>query len=169
MALPLLQAIGKQPGDGQQLEFLAECRSVHGLGRQVRHQIMLPLDLLWARPDGSVEVTAADVPGEGEVVDIGPDTRRRFIEVLQGSGTIFWAGALGRVEDLRFAEGTRAVAGGLAKAQGTAVVGGDALGALLDAEDLLHEGVGILSATDSALELLKGGDLPALVAMRPHT
>ena len=165
IALPMLQALGKQATQAPSQEFFWEYRNIMGLAGRVHHEIMLPADLVWWRLDGSVQVTPFDAPGGDDVVDIGPMTRRRFDDVLGGARTVLWVGALGRVEDVRFAEGTRAVATSL-PAEASTVVGGDALVALLDAERLLPARANVLSATDAAIELLKNGDLPGLAALR---
>lgn len=166
LALPLLQAIGKQPVDGTSDEFLWECRTVVGLSKRVHHQVVMPLDLVWERRDGSVVTTPADVRGDGHVVDVGPVTRVRFAEVVRGAGVTLWAGALGRVEDPAFAEGTRAVAASLPAAGSPVVLGGDALVGALTASGLVPSSADILSATDASIELLKVGDLPGLAALR---
>jgi phosphoglycerate kinase len=165
MAVPLLQAVGKQPADGVSSEFLAECRRVCGLADRVGHHVQLPVDLVWQRPDGSVNVADSDRRPDGTVVDIGPRSRLRFAEIVAGASTVLWSGALGKVEDSSFRSGTRAVAAALGS--GTLVLGGDALMRMLDAEGLTPEAGRVLTATDSALELLKNGDLPALSALRP--
>ena len=164
LALPMLQALGKQPVVDSSEEFLWECRNVSGLARQVHHPIMLPLDLVWSG-QGSMSVTPADVRGGDEVIDIGPTTRLRFAEVLAGAGSILWAGALGRVEERASSDGTRALAESL-PSEATVVLGGDALVRLLHAENLVPSSVSFLSATDAAIELLKNGDLPALAVLR---
>lgn len=168
MAPPMLRAIGRQPPDGAPEDFLAECRAVYGLGARVAHQIVLPFDLVWAGRDGTVQLRGPDEFGSGEVVDIGPMTRRRFAEAVEGAATVLWLGALGKAEDPRFAAGTQAVADALDPARGPTVIGGDALVSVLHRGGRLTDGVEILSATDSSLELLKNGDLPAVVAMRRH-
>ena len=166
LALPLLQAIGKQPVDSTSDEFLWECRTVVGLSRRLHHQVVMPLDLVWEREDGSVVTTPADVRGDGHVVDVGPVTRVRFAEVVHGAGVTLWAGALGRVEDPAFAEGTRAVAASLPAAGSPVVLGGDALVSALGASSLVPSSAKFLSATDASIELLKAGDLPGLAALR---
>lgn len=165
MGLPMLQALGKQSTKAPSQEFFWECRNIMGLAGRVLHQIMLPADLMWWRLDGSVDVASLDEQGGDEVVDIGPLTRTRFGEVLGQARSVLWVGALGRVEDARFAEGTRAVATSL-PADASTIFGGDALVGLLDAERLLPAAADVLSATDAAIELLKNGDLPALAALR---
>ena len=165
LALPMLQALGRQPDDELTEAFLWECRSLIGLSRRVRHQIMVPFDLVWRGADGSVEVSPDDVRHGGEVVDIGPLTRVRFAEVLGTAGLTLWAGALGKVEEPVFAQGTREVAASLTR-KAPVVLGGDALVALLGPADLVPPSADMLSATDAAIELLKSGDLPALAALR---
>lgn len=165
LALPMLQALGEQPLDGGTEPFLWECRSVLGLAQRVRHQLVLPVDLVW-RHAGGWRVTPATERAGGEVVDIGPTTRLRFAEVIEGARTVLWAGALGRVEEAAFAAGTETVGASLT---GPAVVlGGDALAATLHAARLLPPSAEMVSATDAAVELLKSGDLPALAVLRRH-
>ncbi len=162
MALPFLNAIGATATSGAQTELLRECRTCFGLAREIQHDIHLPSDLIWERTDGTVALTASGEPVDGLVSDIGPVTRLRFSEVLQGAGSVLWTGALGRAEDPRFSVGTLAVAAAL-PAEGHVVLGGDALFAALG-DDVA--GTGRLSATESAVALLKDGDLPALAALR---
>jgi phosphoglycerate kinase len=164
MALPFLQAVGRHPPGNQPRDFLDGCRQVFGLAKRVNHPIQLPLDLVWLLSDGTVEVARAGRDPGGRVVDVGPQTRLRFAEFVQGSGSLLWCGALGEVEDDRFVEGSSSVASAVGSSE--VVVGGEALVALLDRAGLLTPSTKILTATDSALELLEAGDLPALLAIR---
>lgn len=163
---PFLEALGKQAPSGTSQDFLAECRRVYGLGKTVLHQVTLPLDLVWGRGGARPVVTPADVAGEGEVIDIGPLTRTRFGELVAGAGLVLWLGALGHIEDADSREGTRAVANAIRAADRSAVLGGDALVTFLHEEGLVDKRAEILTATDAALELLKGGELPALGPLR---
>jgi phosphoglycerate kinase len=163
MALPFLQGIGSHPTEGAETELLRDCRACFGLAREIQHNVHLPSDLVWERPDGSVSLASSASAVEGLVSDIGPTTRLRFGEVLRGAGSVLWTGALGRAEDPRFAAGTLAVADSLPPGRHV-VLGGDALLAILG--DRLDSVTGVLSATESAVALLKDGDLPGLVALR---
>lgn len=165
MAIPLLQALGKQDPGGTPEDLLEECRAAYGLGRMVWHHVVLPEDLTWSA-DGAVEVTAAGTPGNGQVEDVGAVTAHRFAERVQAAGSVLWLGSLGRVEKAAFAGGTRAVGAALDAERCPTVLGGDALVSFFDQEGLLGGHVQLLSATDSALELLTSGDLPALAALR---
>lgn len=173
LALPMIRAIAHHP-DGSpggtpvetSDEFAWECRQVYGLSRRVHHRIVLPLDVILADPQQG-PIPAERVPAGADVTDIGPVTRVRFCEVLDGAESILWTGSLGRVEDARSAEGTRALAERLSHTPGRLIVlGGDALVRFLVEHDLLPQGAQVLSSTDGAVELLKNGDLPALAALR---
>jgi len=162
MAVPFLQAIGTLPSEVPETQLIRECRACFGLAREIQHDVHLPLDLVWERPDGSVQVALAGSPLDGSVSDIGPLTRLRYAEVLRGAGSVLWTGALGRAEDARFAAGTQAVGAGL-PTDSHVVLGGDAALAALEG---VGTATGVLSATDSAVALLKDGDLPGLAALR---
>jgi phosphoglycerate kinase len=164
LARAMLQAVGREPRDGADDDFLSECREVLGLAQRVRHRLVLPDDLVWSR-DGPARVSRSRVHEGDQVVDIGPATCVRFAEELQGAAAVLWAGSVGRVEREASRAGTRALAAALRASQ-SIVIGGDALVDLLFREHLLPAGASLLTSTDSAIELLKNGGLPALAAIR---
>ena len=57
-----------------------------------------------------------DIPAEAQGLDIGPETARRYGEVIAQAKTIVWNGPMGLFEDARFAAGTDAVARAVAEA-----------------------------------------------------
>lgn len=166
LAIPMLKAVGSHPAGDATETFLWECRTVVGLSHRVRHQLSLPVDLVW-RTEGAPQVAPAAERAGTAVVDIGPLTRIRFAETLAGARSILWAGAVGMVEGDAFTEGTTALAAGLPPSA-SVVLGGDALVTGLHAAGLLPDAAKMLSATDAAVEILKNGDLPALAALRRH-
>ena len=99
------------------------------------------------------------------VQDIGPATRARFIQSLAGSKTVFWNGPLGRAEDPRFAEGTRAVLGALRGLDGYHVAAGGDSARL--AQDLgVTAGFQFVSTGGgAALEFVQGLELPGLAVL----
>src|SRR5688500_501985 len=56
------------------------------------------------------KVVSGNFPDDVEGLDIGPETTKRFNEVVLKAKTILWNGPMGLFEDSRFAEGTFAVA-----------------------------------------------------------
>src|SRR5580698_3130294 len=110
-----------------------------------------------------------DIPAEAEGLDIGPDTARRFCEVILQAKTIIWNGPMGMFEDARFAEGTNAVARAVAEATArngakSIIGGGDSVKALNQAG--LGDKVTFMSTGGGAsLEFLEGKVLPGVAAL----
>jgi phosphoglycerate kinase len=73
---------------------------------------------------GKLELPADFVTAGERPVDVGPATVRRYAEVVAGSGTVLWNGALGEYGRDGCREGTRAVAAALASSRALGVVGG---------------------------------------------
>lgn len=164
LALAMLQAVGRAPRDGADDDFLWECRGVLGLAQRVRHRLVLPDDLVWAH-DGPARVSRTRTHEGDQVVDIGPVTCVRFGEELRGAAAVLWAGSVGRVEREPSRAGTRALAAALRESQ-SIVLGGDALVDFLSRERLQPAAAALLTSTDSAIELLKNGVLPAISTIR---
>jgi phosphoglycerate kinase len=131
--------------------------------------VELPADVVAAaafEADAEARVVPFDgVPDGWLGLDIGPETRERFAELIAGARTIFWNGPMGVFEWPRFAEGTKAVARAVAEASAYTVVGGgDSVRALNEAG--LAERVDWVSTGGGAsLELLEGRELPGVAAI----
>jgi phosphoglycerate kinase len=113
--------------------------------------------------------TAADIPEDAEGFDIGPDTAKRYAEVIRQAKTILWNGPMGMFEDARFAEGTTAVAKAVVDASQqngakSIIGGGDSVKALNRAG--LGDKVTFMSTGGGAsLEFLEGAELPGVAAL----
>ena len=169
-AFTFLKAIGYEIGrsrlDPKQLEA---CREA--LARSPE-KIVLPTDVLVApdvaSPAGSRVVPVDRMPPDWVGVDIGPETTRRFIEILRGAATVAWNGPMGIFEVREFAQGTKAIARVLRERSGqdaTVVVGGgDTVAAVQQFG--FAEGMDHLSTGGGAmLEYLEGKELPGIAAL----
>jgi phosphoglycerate kinase len=138
-------------------------------GAKLPFPVELPTDVVAAASfDADAESTVAPydaVPDGWLGLDIGPDTRARFGELIRGAKTVFWNGPMGVFEWERFAEGTKAVAEAVAAVDGYTVVGGgDSVRAI--AELGLDDDVSWVSTGGGAsLELLEGKELPGVAAI----
>jgi len=168
MSVPFLQALGKQPHAGADQGFIDECRHAYGVGEEIGHRVVLPMDLVWERAGGGTESAPQDVASDGCIVDIGPEAAREFGEVVRGARSVLWGGSLGKVEDPLFAEGTLSVARALASSPARTVLGGDALLGLLRTQNLVPSSASSVSATGSAIAYMKDGDLVGLAALRTN-
>ena len=100
---------------------------------QLGVEILLPSDIVVANgfsKDAEYETVAADRIAEsrfgvsGIGLDIGPESAKRFAEVVRSSKTVFWNGPMGVFEFENFSHGTKAVAHALTEIEGLSVVGG---------------------------------------------
>jgi phosphoglycerate kinase len=131
--------------------------------------VLLPRDIVAAdsfAADAETQVAPYDNPPEGWLgLDIGPETRREFAEVIRGAKTVFWNGPMGVFEWPRFAEGTFAVARAVADCEGFTVVGGgDSVRAVHDA-GVADRISWISTGGGASLELLEGKELPGVAAI----
>jgi phosphoglycerate kinase len=129
----------------------------------------LPDDVVAAEafePDAEARVVPYDELPDGWLgLDIGPRTRERFAEALGGARTIFWNGPMGVFEWPRFAEGTKAVAEAVARADAYSVVGGADSARALTELGLEDEVSWVSTGGGAALELLEGKELPGVAAI----
>jgi phosphoglycerate kinase len=110
-----------------------------------------------------------DIPEGTEGLDIGPETAKRYCQILSTAKTIMWNGPMGMFEDARFAEGTNTVARAVAEATAkngakSIIGGGDSVKALNKAK--LGDKVTFMSTGGGAsLEYLEGKVLPGVAAL----
>jgi phosphoglycerate kinase len=102
------------------------------------------------------------VAADDLILDIGPDTARRFAEILRGAGTIIWNGPVGVFEFDAFGAGTKALAEAIAASDAFSVAGGGDTLAAIDKYGV-RDGISYISTGGGAfLEFVEGKTLPAV-------
>ena len=126
-------------------------------------KLVLPVDTQCA-DDFSADanktiVKAGEIPDGFEGLDIGPDTAKRYVEIIQSAGTVVWNGPMGVFEMPPFDAGTKAVADAVASATASGAItiigGGDSAAAVEQlgyAEKVSHVSTG----GGASLEMLEG-------------
>jgi phosphoglycerate kinase len=132
-------------------------------------EVVLPTDVVAAASfaaDAESRVAPYDDVPEGWLgLDVGPESRERFAELVRGAGTVFWNGPMGVFEWPAFAEGTNAVARAVADCEGYTVVGGgDSVRALVEA-GLAGSVSWVSTGGGASLELLEGKELPGVAVI----
>ena len=111
-------------------------------------------------------MSANDIPNGWQGMDIGPNTRQKYANLVSQSKTILWNGPVGVFEYLMFEEGTKAIAVALkqltAKEGTTIIGGGDSVAAIekfgFEKTDFTHVSTG----GGASLEFLEGKILPGI-------
>lgn len=135
-------------------------------------QLLIPTDTIvasaFADTADNQTVLVESIPDGMMGLDIGPDTQKRFTEVIRSAGTVVWNGPMGVFEFAHFQGGTRAVATAMAEATASGVVtivgGGDSAAAVTQfghAKNVTHVSTG----GGASLEFLEGKALPGVVAL----
>jgi len=168
MCFTLLSAGGYVVGDSLVEEsMVGEVRAV--LDGSGGSKIVLPDDIVVADRFAE-DAEYSTVPGTGIPdgtmgLDIGPDTVRRFGNVIEEAASIFWNGPMGVFEWESFRPGTAGIAAAVASSDGYTVVGGgDSVAAL---RLLGRDGdVSFVSSGGGAgLQMLEGKTLPGIAAL----
>ena len=168
MCFTALRAQGLEVGDSL-LEEDQVPRMEVLLASPEAEKLVLPVDLVVGdrfAADATAQVVAAGAIPPGWVgLDIGPETAKRFANVLARASSVFWNGPMGVFEWEPFRAGTAAVAKALADCDGfTAVGGGDSVAALglMGMEDQVSH---VSTGGGAGLEFLEGKDLPGVAVL----
>ena len=138
---------------------------------QVADKVEVPVPVDWmvgARPgpDERAVLRLADQVADDEaILDIGPETARRFKVRLADAGTILWNGPVGVFEFDQFGEGTRQIAEGIAESSAFSIAGGgDTLAAI--EKYGVRDGISCISTGGGAfLEFVEGKPLPGVAVL----
>jgi phosphoglycerate kinase len=128
--------------------------------------VPIPVDVVVGksfRADTAAVVKAAkDVEDDDLIMDIGPETARRYAALLREAGTIVWNGPVGVFEFEAFGNGTRAVAEAIAASKAFSIAGGGDTIAAITKYGVAGR-IGYISTGGGAfLEFLEGKKLPAV-------
>lgn len=101
-------------------------------------------------------------------LDCGPESRKRFADVISKSKTIIWNGPVGVFEIEKFSAGTRAVAAAVASATAsgaTTIIGGGDTATAAEVYGIEEKVSHVSTGGGASLELLEGKDLPGVSAL----
>lgn len=169
MAYTFLKAQGKNIGNSILEEDKLEiAKGLMEKAKEAGVDLVFPVDFVITEDFNSEKNTRTvkDIPNGWESLDIGPESVKKFTEVLSKAKTVVWNGPVGVFEKNAFAAGTKAVAECLAELKDaiTIIGGGDSAAAVskFKVEDAMTH---ISTGGGASLEFLEGKQLPGVVAL----
>lgn len=127
--------------------------------------IELPVDHVVAASLDSSEAETVPIeqtPPDRMGLDIGPQTIRRYSELIHKAKTIVWNGPMGVFENPKFAQGTFAIARAVAEAKAFSIVGGGDSAAAVAQSGVESKITHISTGGGASLEFLSGQKLPGV-------
>jgi phosphoglycerate kinase len=166
MAYTFLRANGLETGKSLvESDKIDVARQLFTKAAQKNVSIELPLDHIVAAGLESTDsqITAVNqTPPDRMGLDIGPQTVRRYSEIIAQAKTIVWNGPMGVFENPRFAEGTFAIARAVAASNAFSIVGGGDSAAAVSQSGMESKITHISTGGGASLEFLSGRKLPGV-------
>jgi len=154
--------VGKSLYEADMLETARELAANRG----DRADIPVPTDVVvgdeFSATAKATIKTTDSVAADELILDIGPETAKRFAEILAGAGTIIWNGPVGVFEFDNFGAGTKALAEAIANSDAFSVAGGGDTLAAIDKYGLADRISYISTGGGAFLEFVEGKKLPAV-------
>lgn len=171
MAYTFLKAKGDEVGTSLlEEDFVEKAAEYLKKAHEAGVEILVPVDNVTA-PEFSADAPASiydtgEMPADEMGLDIGPKTREGYAAAIADSKTIVWNGPMGVFEFPAFAQGTKAIAEAMEKADGFTIVGGgDSAAAVrtlgFDEAKFNH----ISTGGGASLEFLEGKELPGIAVL----
>lgn len=149
--------------------LLDEARDIMNIAKQHGCLVSLPTDVVVGKSFSdscpAFNKSLASVASDDMILDIGPDTVHRYIDIIDLAKTIIWNGPVGVFEMPQFSYGTRALAIAIANSDAFSIAGGGDTLAAIDLYDLTQQMSYISTGGGAFLECLEGKTLPAVAVL----
>ncbi|MCU0709062.1 MAG: phosphoglycerate kinase [Pirellula sp.] len=107
-------------------------------------------------------VAAGHIPDGWEGLDIGPETAKRYAEIVSKAQTVVWNGPMGVFEMPPFDEGTKAVAKAIADSNATSIIGGGDSAAAIEQLGFADSVTHVSTGGGASLAMLEGEKFKAV-------
>ncbi len=170
MAYTFLKALGNNVGNSKlEADKVETAKQLLEKAKKVNVNIELTSDFVIVKDFNQPETKkiVKEIPDGWMSLDIGPETRKRFKDILSKAKTVVWNGPLGVFEQDAYAEGTKEIAQHLASLKGvTTIVGGGDSAAAVSKFKLDDKFTHISTGGGASLEFLEGKTLPGIAALK---
>ncbi len=132
-------------------------------------EVPVPTDVVVA-PEFKADATATvkrveDIADGDMILDIGPDTAKRYAALIAKAGTVVWNGPVGVFEFDAFGNGTKTLAHAIADSNAFSIAGGGDTLAAIEKYGVEDKVSYISTGGGAFLEFLEGKTLPAVAAL----
>ncbi|TCV95784.1 phosphoglycerate kinase [Luteibacter rhizovicinus] len=171
IANTFIAAAGHKVGKSlYEADLLDAARKVMAEAKARGADVPVPTDVVVATEfsaTAKATVKPVDQVADDELIlDIGPDTAKRYAELIAKAGTVVWNGPVGVFEFDAFGKGTETLARAIAASKAFSIAGGGDTLAAVDKYGI-EDGVSYISTGGGAfLEFLEGKELPAVAALK---
>lgn len=101
-----------------------------------------------------------------QILDIGPNTESTFIDIINSSKTIIWAGPMGLFEKKAFSKGTTSIAKAIVQNKCFSIAGGGETTSAIFSLGLENKFSYLSTGGGAMLEFLAGKKMPAIQALK---
>jgi phosphoglycerate kinase len=170
IANTFLKAQGNEIGKSLcEYDLLDEAREILELAEKSGCLIPLPTHVVvgksFSESCPAFNKSLCKVAQDDMIMDIGPDTVTRYLDILDDAKTIIWNGPVGVFEFPQFSYGTRSLAIAIANSDAFSIAGGGDTLAAIDQYDLTDQISYISTGGGAFLEYLEGKTLPAVAIL----
>ena len=170
MAYTFLNALGYSIGSSIfEAGKVGLAKDIITRAKELDVRLVLPIDNIVGEsfsPDTNTKIVSSDSIPDGFMgLDIGPQTRHLFTEIISTAKTVFWNGPVGVFEWEPFREGTFSVAKAIAQSGAVSVVGGGDSVAAIEMLGFADKMTHISTGGGASLEFLEGKELPGIAAL----
>jgi 3-phosphoglycerate kinase len=166
MAYTFIKSTGGRIGDSllepDRLDF---ARDAVERAAKIGKRLLLPTDVVAAASIDAATGTvmpAREIPNGRMGLDIGPETRAKFVGEIASAGTVIWNGPMGVFENPAFEAGTRELARALAESPCASIIGGGDSAAAVRKFGLEERMTHVSTGGGATLEFLEGINLPGI-------
>ena len=167
MAYTFMKALGYSTGTSIcELDKVELAKDIMAKAKDKGVNFLIPEDTVVSKEykaDAEYKIVPSDkIEGEWMGLDIGPKTREKFANALNGAGTVVWNGPMGVSEWENFAQGTIAVAKAVAESGAISIIGGGDSAAAVEKLGYADRMTHISTGGGASLEFLEGKVLPGI-------
>lgn len=170
IANTFMAAVGLPVGKSLcEMDLLDTARNILADAKARGADIPIPTDVVVAKAfaaDAEATVKAvSDVADDDLILDIGPDTAKRYAQMIAQAGSVIWNGPVGVFEFDAFSKGTEILAHAIADSNAFSIAGGGDTLAAVDKYGIENDISYISTGGGAFLEFCEGKPLPAVTAL----